>query len=104
LDRSSNSHFLIDSGAEVSFLKPTATQRFARNSGPHLSAANGSSIGTYGQASAILDLGLHRKFRWLFTVAEVSYNIIRADFLTFFDLPQPPTILALKQFLGLIMT
>ena len=84
LDLSSSRRFLIHPGAEVNFLKPNPTQRFACKSGPHLSAANGSSIGTYGQASATFDLGLHRKFRWLFTVADVSCNIIGADLLAFF--------------------
>lgn len=48
-----------------------------------LFAANSSPIATYGTRLVSVDLGLRRKMTWLCTVAEVSHNIIGADFLHF---------------------
>ncbi|VDL45062.1 unnamed protein product [Hymenolepis diminuta] len=48
--------------------------------------ANGSPIKTYGQKSITLDLGLHRTFRWIFIIADVSEPIIGSDFLSHFGL------------------
>ena len=46
-----------------------------------LTAANGSTIATYGQHVLTIDLGLRRAFAWAFTVADVRSAIIGADFL-----------------------
>jgi cleavage and polyadenylation specificity factor subunit 1 len=51
-----------------------------------LQAANGSTISTYGERLITLDLGLRRRFQWLFLIADVKSPIIGVDFLSQFDL------------------
>lgn len=46
-----------------------------------LSAANKSSISTYGSTLVDLDIGLRRTFTHPFVIADVSNAIIGADFL-----------------------
>ena len=84
-DRISGTRFLIDTGAEVSLLPPTHSEK--RHCSPlHLQAVNRTSITTYGDKSLTLDLGLHRIYRWIFTVADIPFPILGADFLAFHDL------------------
>ena len=74
-------HFLIDTGAEVSVIPPSFSDR--RNpQGLTLHAANNTSIHTYGTCSLSLDLGLRRVFRWIFLIADVKTPIIGSDFLS----------------------
>ncbi|BHF77227.1 hypothetical protein SprV_0502033100 [Sparganum proliferum] len=84
-DRIAGAKFLVDSGAEVSVVPPTLAERKTRSSFC-LTAANNSSIPTFGQRSITLDLGLRRIFRWIFIVADVSVALIGADFLAHFNL------------------
>ena len=42
------------------------------------------TIPTYGKRELTLDIGLHRKFRWSFLVADVNQPILVADFLRHF--------------------
>nr|VZI22549.1 unnamed protein product [Spirometra erinaceieuropaei] len=84
-DRIAGAKFLVDSGAEVSVVPPTPTERKTRSSFC-LTAANNSSISTFGQRSITLDLGLSRIFRWVFIIADVSVALIGADFLAHFNL------------------
>ncbi|GBL84886.1 hypothetical protein AVEN_35006-1 [Araneus ventricosus] len=49
-------------------------------------AANGSVIKSYGTKGLNLDLGLRRKFSWIFIVADVSHPILGSDFLKRFGL------------------
>ena len=51
-----------------------------------LTAANGTSIATYGEKSLLVTLGLRRQFRWIFVVADVSCAILGIDFLSHFRL------------------
>ncbi|BHF84866.1 hypothetical protein SprV_1002801800 [Sparganum proliferum] len=84
-DRIAGTKFLVDSGAEVSVVPPTPAER--KNRSPIcLTAANNSSIPTFGQRSITLDLGLRRIFRWVFIIADVSVGLIGADFLAHFNL------------------
>ena len=78
--------FLIDTGAAVSVLPPTATDRKFPQPHFHLAAANGSKIFTFGRRSLTLNLGLRRSLPWVFMVAEVQTPIIGADFLHHFNL------------------
>ncbi len=80
-DQCSKRQFLIDTGAEVSVLPATRQDRIGQPKGISLKAANNSTISTYGRRELTLDIGLHRKFRWSFSVAEVSQPILGADFL-----------------------
>ncbi|BHF63058.1 hypothetical protein SprV_0200604700 [Sparganum proliferum] len=84
-DRVAGTKFLVDSGAEVSVIPPTPAERKNRSSFC-LTAANNSSIPTFGQRSITLDLGLRRICRWVFTIADVSVGLIGADFLAHFNL------------------
>nr|VZI27513.1 unnamed protein product [Spirometra erinaceieuropaei] len=84
-DRIAGAKFLVDSGAEVSVVPPTPAERKHRSSFC-LTAANNSSIPTFGQRSITLDLGLRRIFRWVFIIADVSVALIGADFLAHFNL------------------
>ncbi len=83
-DQCSKKKFLIDTGAEVSVLPATRQDRIGQPKGISLKAANNSTISTYGRRELTLDIGLHRKFRWSFSVAEVSQPILGADFLRHF--------------------
>nr|VZI40072.1 unnamed protein product [Spirometra erinaceieuropaei] len=85
-DRIAGAKFLVDSGAEVSVVPPTPAERKIRSSFC-LTAANNSSISTFGQRPITLDLGLRRIFRWVFIIADVSVALIGADFLAHFNLP-----------------
>ncbi|BHF74036.1 hypothetical protein SprV_0401712000 [Sparganum proliferum] len=49
-------------------------------------AANSTTINTYDQQSLTLDVGLRRRFQWVFEQADVKSPIIWADFLTHFSL------------------
>ncbi|BHF75676.1 hypothetical protein SprV_0501877200 [Sparganum proliferum] len=84
-DRIAGAKFLVDSGAEVSVVPPTPAERKTRSSFC-LTAANNSSIPTFGQRFITLDLGLRRIFRWIFIITDASVALIGADFLAHFNL------------------
>ena len=81
-DRCSNSRFLVDTGAEVSVVPSSRTERFSQPGNFSLKAVNGSEIATYGVRSLTLYLGLRRTFRWVFVVANVKQPILGADFIS----------------------
>ena len=85
-DRTQGLRFLVDTGAEVSVLPPTRTERGRPRECLTLHAANGTSIATHGTRSLTLNLGLRRTFRWVFIVADVEQPILGADFLSHFNL------------------
>lgn len=79
--------FLIDTGADISVLPPTPSERLKQGTSVfQLFAANGTSIPTYGTRLVKVALGLRREFSWLFTIANVTQPIIGADFLAHFNL------------------
>lgn len=79
-------HFLIDTGADLSVIPYTLFHGYTKNQNIQLSAANGSTISTYGSKLLEVDLGLRRKFRHEFILAAVNRPIIGADFLVVFGL------------------
>ena len=85
-DNSLGYRFLIDTGAEVSVLPPSHTERKHQQNGCNLLAVNGSEIATYGKRSLTLNLGLRRTFRWVFILANVQTAILGADFLRHYSL------------------
>ena len=78
-DKISGRCFLINTGAEVSIIPPTAADR-RHKPDLGLKAVYGSSIPTYG-TRPFTDLGLRRMFRWIFIIADIRTPIIGADFL-----------------------
>ncbi len=53
-DRSNHLTFLVDTGAQISVLPPTHTDRLRKQEGRNLSAVNGTGIATYGTHSLTL--------------------------------------------------
>ena len=86
LDTISHRRFLIDTGAEISLIPPTHKHSPPQDHGFTLLAANGASIPVFGRQSLTLNLGLRRKFQWVFIEADVKQPIIGADFLNHFNL------------------
>nr|CAH8868540.1 unnamed protein product [Trichobilharzia regenti] len=86
-DLTTGTLFLVDTGAEVSVIPPSLSRRSAKIPGKlSLRAANQTNIQTYGEQSMILNLGLRRRFTWIFIVADVRHAILGADFLSHFNL------------------
>ena len=84
-DRPTGTRFLVDTGADVSVLPPSRSEK-QHPSSITLQAVNKSPISTYGEKSLALDLGLRRNFQWIFLIADVPIAIIGADFLAHFGL------------------
>lgn len=85
-DGSTNIKFLIDTGADLCVFPRSSLPEPRTKSTYELSAANGTSIATYGTLAMTLNLGLRRDFTWRFVVADVGKPIIGADFLAHFGL------------------
>lgn len=87
VDRIAGHRFLVDTGAEVSILPASRTDRLQQQApSPCLRAVNSSAIKTYGQRSLTIEIGLRRTFRWIFIVADLPQPILGADFLSHFGL------------------
>ena len=82
--------FLIDTGADLSVIPVTnfAKSFFFNSRSPDLvlSAANGTTINTYGTKLLQVNIGLKRSFTHAFILATVNRPIIGADFLSKFGL------------------
>ena len=65
----------------VSLLPACLFRNRTCNANLTLFAANSTPIPTYGLHSGDVDLGLRRKFRWSFVIADVPEPILGADFL-----------------------
>ncbi|XP_064468723.1 uncharacterized protein LOC135383010 [Ornithodoros turicata] len=85
VDRPSKTRFLVDTGAEVSVIPASGSDK-GRPAMFHLTAVNNTGIPVFRQLSATLDLGLCRTFLWLFLVSGVRQAILGADFLHHFGL------------------
>ena len=84
-DRTTGTRFLVDTGADVSVLPPSTSDK--RNPAPlTLQAVNRSAISTFGEKSMTLDIGLRRSYRWIFIIADIPTPILCADFLAHFSL------------------
>ena len=84
-DLKSKRRFLVDTGAEISVIPPTSTQRTSV-SNKTLLAANGTIIQTFGTTALNINFGMGRNFLWTFEIAHVKSPIIGADFLLHFNL------------------
>lgn len=78
--------FLVDTGSELCVFPHSALRQRRPKTTYDLSAANGSTINTYGYVNLELDLGLRRIYPWRFVVADVLKPIIGADFLQHYNL------------------
>ena len=85
-DRETGYCFLVDSGSIVSLILRNYCRGQADLTNFELSAANGSSIRTYGQKMVVLNLGLRRDIRWPFIIADIYAPIIGADLLRHYGL------------------
>jgi hypothetical protein len=79
-DKHSKTWFLINTGAEVSVFPATKHDKRYRRKGVSLTAANNSTIHTYGKRELCLDIGPHRQLKWSFLIAEVNQPILGASF------------------------
>ncbi|BHF74688.1 hypothetical protein SprV_0501777500 [Sparganum proliferum] len=84
-DKTSGLRFLADTGAEICVISPPRRHHL-KHSQFSLQAANSTTINTYGQRSLTLDIGLRRRFQWVFVQADVKSPIIWTYFLTHFGL------------------
>ncbi|BHF78006.1 hypothetical protein SprV_0602111600 [Sparganum proliferum] len=85
-DTRSDRRFLVDTGAQISVVPPTAADRRFPSPGLNLQAANCSPIPTFGSLSLTLNIGLRRSFIWIFVIADVPHAILGSDFLAEFDI------------------
>ena len=79
-DHQSGQKYLVDTGAEVSVLPASAVDRRQGTKGRPLSAANGSTINTFGTRKVQLQL-CGRTYEWSFIIAAVERPLLGADFL-----------------------
>lgn len=85
-DRKTKTQFLVDTGSDLCVFPHSHLRDHRTPTSYKLSAANGSTIATYGFHHMDLDLGLRRSYPWRFVVADVTKPIIGIDFLCFFGL------------------
>lgn len=85
-DQETKRQFLIDTGSDLCCYPHHWLSIRRKPSNYDLSAANGSSIKTYGTINLNLNFGLRRKFLWTFVVADVTTAIIGSDFLAHYHL------------------
>ena len=85
-DHIHNLHFLVDTGASISVVPPRQEDLKHIEDDLNLTAANGTVIATYGERLINLNIGLRRKYSWIFIVADVTQPILGADFLAHYNL------------------
>lgn len=85
-DRHSGLHFLIDTGADVSVFPASTHERKCNSPSSSLSAANGTSIRTWGKRTFTLHFGHKKLLTHEFVLADVTRPILGADFFIQHDL------------------
>lgn len=85
-DRRTKTQFLVDTGSDLCVFPRSSLRERRAPTNYQLSAANGSTINTYGYVHFNLDLGLRRDYTWRFVVADVTKAIIGVDFLSHYNL------------------
>lgn len=85
-DRVTMIQYLIDTGSDLCVYPRKLLRRKTLCTEYELTAANGTTISTYGIIKLHLDFRLRRDFQWNFVVADVDKPIIGADFLSFYNL------------------
>ncbi|GFO31281.1 transposon ty3-g Gag-Pol polyprotein [Plakobranchus ocellatus] len=82
VDRISGLSYLVDTGAEVSVYPASIQDRRAQQPTTTLTAANGTSIHTWGRRSVSLAIGHRGQYNHEFYFANVTRPILGADFFT----------------------
>lgn len=85
-DRNTKTQFLVDTGSDLCVFPRSQLRERRASTGYNLTAANGTTIETYGYAHLNLDLSLRRNYPWKFVVADVTKPIIGVDFLCHYNL------------------
>ncbi|VUZ40538.1 unnamed protein product [Hymenolepis diminuta] len=85
-ERNSNIIFVIDSGSPLCFIPTTYFSGEQLELTSWIKTTKGRSISIYGQKELIVDLGLERKMKWRFFLADITEPLIGADFLVHYDL------------------
>lgn len=85
-DSYSKRQFLLDTGSDLCCFPRTLLKEPRSCTAYELSAANNSTIKTYGILLLRLNFGLLREFTWRFVVADVTIPIIGSDFLAHYNL------------------
>lgn len=75
--------FLMDTEAQISVIPPSGTGRKHQKDSLSLQAANNTPIVTYGTQSLTLNIGLLRKFQWIFIIADVKNPILGTNITAF---------------------
>ena len=86
IDKITKTQFLIDTRADLCVFLCNLIIGRRPKSTYTLSAANDSTITTYGVETFSLNFGLRRAFDWRFVIADVSKPIIGVDFLDHYGL------------------
>ena len=84
-DSSEEQRYLVDGGALLSIIPPSAEHRISGPNGVKLRAANGTPIDCFGTVNKTVTIN-SRPFNFDFTVADVRQPILGADFLAEFAL------------------
>ena len=79
-------NYLIDTGAAVSVLSKSCTNGTVDTSGLPLTAANNTTITTYGTCKRVIDIGPKGDDAWTFIVADIKQPFFGADFLIHYSL------------------
>ena len=77
-DKESGLLFLLDSGAEISLVKPLPHEHRNQQASNPLVTVNGAPIATFGFRTMYISFDKVTTFRWIFVIADVSNNIIGA--------------------------
>lgn len=85
-DAKTQTRYLVDTGSDISIYPRSKISYRAKATEYALYAANGTTIATYGNINLQPDFGLRRDLQWRFIIADVTYPIIGADFLSFYHL------------------
>ncbi|GFO04399.1 Gag-Pol polyprotein [Plakobranchus ocellatus] len=80
VDRLSGRSYLVDTGAEVSVYPASVQERKSQPPSSTLTAANGTSIHTWGKRKVFLAIGQKGQYQHEFYLADVTRPILGADF------------------------
>lgn len=86
VDSTTKHRYLVDTGSDVCCFPRRLLPGKLLPTTYELSAANNSTIRTYGYLPIALNFGLRRDFTWRFVIADVAQPIIGSDFLAHFEL------------------